>query len=121
MQPLRHVAGAALLCGDLRLPAEDPSGSALPLSNSGAALDIANIGGLPCIAYWKNGADGVYFVRAQNPLGDAWETPGLIDDGGDGLGGVTVGNYVDLAVINGHPAVVYQNATEHVWNFAIFY
>lgn len=103
------------------LTPQDPAAADLPLANCGGALDIQLFGVYLCVAYWKQGADGVYFVRAMNSFGDAWEPPVLIDDGGDGPGGVTVGNYADLAEINGHPAVVYQNATTHVWNFAIYY
>lgn len=76
---------------------------------TGSYSSIAVVSGSPAICYYDyTYHDGdLKYVRATNVAGDAWESdPVLVDSAGD------VGLHGSLLVVNGNPAISYQQVTE---------
>ena len=82
------------------------------LSNVGnvivyTSLQIVN--SVPCIAFQNTtgGVTGLYFVSATNNTGTAWNIPVIVTS----VAGQVKGGYPSLYVVNGNPAIAYQNLT----------
>lgn len=72
-------------------------------SGTKSSVSLIEAGSVPALAYFDKLGQDVIYVRAENSLGTAWKTPfqiasNLSEWGGD----------VDLAVVNGKPAVSYK-------------
>lgn len=72
--------------------------------NTGYHTSLCVVDGNPAIAYYKSVDDDLLFVRASNANGTVWGTPQTLDDNGGNM----VGQWASLAVINGNPAIAYQ-------------
>lgn len=102
------VAGDLLFCR-----ASDAAGTTWPAPISvattgdvGGHCSMAIVGGRPAIAYHDASNDALRFVRAADADGSAWGAPVAADPGGLGR---DPGAYASLAVVNGNPAVAYQD------------
>ncbi len=83
--------------------AADPDGS----SSVGRYPSMAIVNGHPAIAYLKNAGEDVRYVRANDADGASWGTPVNID-----VHPVNrTGYHNSLAVVNGKPAIAYQDVT----------
>ena len=97
--------------GDLRyVRANDATGSSWGAAVSVVAqapisTNLEIIDGNPAIAYQaSSGLDDLRYVYATNINGTAWTSPVVLDDGSS-----NVGDRLSLSVINGKPAVAYQD------------
>jgi hypothetical protein len=97
---LMYVRAADTLGNTWNTPSAVPN-----TSNVTDATSMAIVNGNPAIAYFVLGAFDydLYYVRATDASGTAWGTPVWIDNVSFEVGTVS------LAVINGRPAVAYQD------------
>jgi len=72
--------------------------------NVGYNSSLAVVAGKPAIAYYDNTNGSLKYVRAENADGTSWGTPITLDDNGN----FYAGHWASLAVINGNPAVAYE-------------
>lgn len=79
-------------------------------NRSGSYPTWAMLGGRPVIASCANYGDGIRFSRADDPLGDVWNSqPQLaVDSSGSGD---EIGEPTQMIIIDGTPVVAYHNAT----------
>ncbi len=71
---------------------------------------MAVVNGNPAISYFDNAIPGVRYVRANDANdanGAAWGTPTTVEGGP----GFVIGVFPSLAVVDGTPAISYQDAT----------
>lgn len=68
-------------------------------------VSLAEVNGRPALTYWRMAQD-VYYVRATDELGTAWDTPFSI------AGGMNDGKFTSLAVVNGRPAASYYTSVD---------
>jgi len=69
---------------------------------------MAVVNGTPAIAYYDFATGDLRFIRATDASGTTWGTPVIIDSINN-LGG----NSASLAVVNGNPAIAYQDTTNN--------
>lgn len=107
--------------------AADPQGSMwiapAPLSldtrpnpNSGGFSSMAALDGGVYVAYYDAGNTQLRCIHATDH-GTLWEDPEVIDVGG----GNDVGQFVSMAVVDGHAAVAYYDADAEALKYAILY
>jgi hypothetical protein len=80
-------------------------GVGTPADVNATPLTLLEVDGHPAIAYYRQGA--LYYVRASEPEGPSWGSPGPTQL--DGQAGQTRGMHLSMALIAGHPAVAYYD------------
>lgn len=65
------------------------------------------VNGFPAISYFDATNGDLKYVRANDANGVTWGTPVVVAN----PGGITVGQYTSLKVINGNPAIAYYDVT----------
>jgi len=86
----------------------------------GTFPSLANVGGMPAVAHYDYSDDLLlYSIATSLPATseDCWATH-VVDDGGDGPGGVNVGYRPSLCVVGGLPAIAYYDWTTSQLKFA---
>jgi hypothetical protein len=73
----------------------------------GPLSSLVVVDGNPAISYYDMTNGDLKYVRATDASGSAWDTPVIVDTGGDS----DVGRFTSLVVINGSPAIGYYDAT----------
>ncbi|MCC7476908.1 hypothetical protein IT575_00495 [bacterium] len=63
------------------------------------------VDGNPAIAYHNTTSDELRYVRASDPLGDSWGSPEILAGSGSDI----MGEFCSLAVIDGRPAVSFND------------
>src|SRR5690349_14351161 len=71
----------------------------------GAFSKLLVVNGNPAICYYDNSRTAIYYMRASDVDGTAWNAPVLIDMT------YTVGQYLSFKIVNGNPAVAYYEGT----------
>ena len=95
----------------LYIRASNSTGSAWNLpsvvtTQYGERMDLLVVDGKPAIAYWRrNSVNDLRYVYSQDINGTAWGTPDIVDGSGN------VGNLLSMAIIDGNPAIAYQDNT----------
>lgn len=73
----------------------------------GESINLLVVDGQPAIGYYTGfGDQDLRYVYATNSTGSSWWPPTLIDDGS-----AAMGNTLSMAIIDGHPAISYQDFT----------
>jgi hypothetical protein len=84
------------------VPVDGNAGSA----GLGAYTSLETVNGNPAISYHDNTNGDLKYVRATDISGTTWATPIIID--GDGApGGLNVGRYSSLTIVDGNPAIAH--------------
>ena len=73
------------------------------VGNVGQYTSLAVVGGKPAISYHDVTNDSLKYIQANDVNGDSWPASSVTVD--NSLG---VGQYTSLAVVNGNPAISYQ-------------
>jgi hypothetical protein len=76
-------------------------------TGAGLSFDLAVIDGRPAVAWRDEDAESVKYAIADDTVGATWMAPITLSDTADSLGGA-----IQLAEINGAPAVIYLNTTD---------
>ena len=80
--------------------------------NVGQHTSLKMVNGSPAISYYDFGNGNLKYVRAADSTGAAWNTPQTLVDSTD-----YVGEYTSLEVVNGNPAIGYNNITQGSLNY----
>lgn len=74
---------------------------------TGLHTSLAVVNGKPAIGYRDSDNDELRYVRATDTDGSAWGTPITVDSNAD-----NISTPLSLAVVNGNPAISYQDPTD---------
>lgn len=84
-------------------------GSPITVATNINYLSMTVVNGYPAIAYHDTVEKDLMYVRALNANGSSWDTPTYIDGADLPYTDVWVGYYPSLTVVNGRPAISYQD------------
>ncbi len=97
----------------LYMRADDATGSTWPgfpviiTSHRGEEMDLLVVDGKPAVAYYTGfGGQDLRYLYSQDIDGTNWNAPVLLDDGSTAMG-----NILSMAIIDGNPAISYQDFT----------
>ncbi|MFK7948743.1 MAG: T9SS type A sorting domain-containing protein [Saprospiraceae bacterium] len=84
-----------------------PGFPAIITSHRGEEMDLLVVDGKPAVAYYTGfGAQDLRYLYSQDVDGTNWNAPILLDDGSTAMG-----NILSMAIIDGNPAISYQDYT----------
>lgn len=81
--------------------------------DTGLYSSLADIGGVPAIAYYSSTSEDLYFIQARDADGANWYPPTIIDSLG------ITGTHCRLIEIDGMPGIAYYDMTANELKFAI--
>jgi hypothetical protein len=111
----QDTAEASVFAGQWRI-----STAVTGLYSGAGATSLKVVNGNPAISFYGNliglPDEGYWYVQANNPLGEAWNSPILV------FGGIAVGAALvcddTLAVVNGRPAIAALDGVDSSLNYA---
>jgi hypothetical protein len=83
-------------------------------SETGHYASLAEIDGVPAVAYFNATDEDLYYIQARDPDGFEWYAPKVIDGAEE-----ETGYYCRLCNVNGNPAIAYYSSSANALMYAV--